>query len=264
MNPLQKFIVDERESKSHLLMTHVVYGYPSIEKSLEIMQLMLDQGVGLLEVQFPFSDPVADGPTITTACHHALEQKPDLTKCIGDITKLAKNNPASRVLLMSYLNPLWQLGFENLAEQLVDNISGIIIPDLPIDHASMLKPVQEKNVSPIWLITPDMTDQRIRLITEQASGMLYCVSRSGVTGQVDSEMTGVQQYLTRVRQFTHLPLGVGFGIDSVSDLQSLDGHADIAIIGSAFLNAFNEGGMKGLTRKLTELLGDSLKTNGSV
>lgn len=253
MNPLQKFIQDERETKSHLLMTHVVYGYPSIEKSLEIMQLMLDQGVELLEVQFPFSDPVADGPTITTACHHALEHKPDLTRCISDIAQLAENNPASRVLLMSYLNPLLQVGFENLAEQLAGNILGLIIPDLPIDHASMLKPIEEKNVSPIWLITPDMTDQRIRMITEQASGMLYCVSRSGVTGQTGSALSGMQQYLARVRKFTNLPLGVGFGINSADDLQSLEGHADIAIVGSAFLNAFNQHGLPGVTSKLTEL-----------
>jgi len=252
MNPLQQYIQDGRESKSHLLMTHVVYGYPTIEKSLDIMQLMLDKGVELLEVQFPFSDPVADGPTITTACHHALEQQPDLTACINDISQLARNNPASRVLLMSYLNPLLQVGFDNLAELLVENISGLIIPDLPIDHASMLKPVQEKNVSPIWLITPDMRDQRIRLITQQASGMLYCVSRSGVTGQTGSEMLGIQQYLARVRKFTTLPLGVGFGINTASDLQSLEGHADIAIVGSAFLNAFNQTGLPGVTSKLQE------------
>ena len=253
MNALQNYIENERETKSHLLMTHVVYGYPTVEESLEIMQLMLDKGVELLEVQFPFSDPVADGPTITTACHHALELKPELTQCIADISELAKHNPASRVLLMSYLNPLLQLGFDNLAEQLSDNIIGLIIPDLPIDHASMLKPLEDKGISPIWLITPDMSDQRIRLITEQATGMLYCVSRSGVTGQTGSAMSGMQEYLARIRQFTQLPLGVGFGINSSDDIQSLQGRADIAIVGSAFLNAFNQDGMTGVTSKLLEL-----------
>ena len=253
MSSLQQYIENEREAKSHLLMTHVVYGYPTIDKSLEIMQLMLDQGVELLEVQFPFSDPVADGPTITTACHYALQQEPELTQCIRAISELAQNNPASRVLLMSYLNPLLQLGFANLASQLAENIAGIIIPDLPIDHASMLKPIHSTDVSPIWLITPDMTDQRIRHITEQASGMLYCVSRSGVTGQTDSTMSGVQQYLARVRQFTTLPLGVGFGIDSSEDIQHLKGHADIAIAGSTFLNAFNRSGISGINSKLKAL-----------
>lgn len=255
MNPLQKFIQHERESKSHLLMTHVVYGYPSIDKSLELMQMMLDKGVELLEVQFPFSDPVADGPTITMACHHALAQQPELSQCINDISALADDNPASKILLMSYLNPLLQLGFDGLAERMSASLAGIIIPDLPIDHAEMLKPLLAKNISPVWLITPDMPDERIRKVTEQATGMLYCVSRSGVTGQMSSKMTGIQQHLARVRQFTNLPLGVGFGINNAEDVQSVKDHADIAIVGSAFLNAYNQSGRAGVVEKLNELIG---------
>ena len=129
MNDLQQFIQKTREHKSHLLMTHVVYGYPTIDKSLRLMQLMLDKGVELLEVQFPFSDPVADGPTITVACHHALAQRPELSQCIKDISALADHNPKSKVLLMSYLNPLLQIGFEPLAQQMSHALSGIIIPD---------------------------------------------------------------------------------------------------------------------------------------
>lgn len=254
MNALQKFIQDERESKSHLLMTHVVYGYPSIAKSLELMRLMLHNGVELLEVQFPFSDPVADGPTITIACHHALEQQPDLSQCIKDISDLADENLSSKVLLMSYLNPLLQIGFDELALQMSESLSGIIIPDLPIDHAAMLAPLLAKGVSPIWLITPDMPDARIRKVSEQATGMLYCVSRSGVTGQSDAKVEGIQDYLQRVRTFTRLPLGVGFGINTAADLQVVSDHADIAIIGSAFLNAFNERGEAGVAEKLAELL----------
>lgn len=255
MNRLEQFIVNERENKSHLTMTHVVYGYPTIEKSLEIMQLMLDEGVELLEVQFPFSDPVADGPTITTACHVALEQRPELPQCLKDITQLAIENPESRVLLMSYLNPLLQLGFDALAEQMNQHIVGLIIPDLPIDHASMIKPLLAKDIAPIWLITPDMSDERIQTVSQQATGMLYCVSRSGVTGQASAGMLGLKEHLARVRQFTSLPLGVGFGINSAADINVVKGHADIAIVGSAFLNAFNQEGMQGIQHKLKELMG---------
>ncbi len=253
MNNLQKFIIDERESKPHLMMTHVVYGYPTIEKSLEIMQLMLDEGVELLEVQFPFSDPVADGPTITTACHVALEQRPELTQCLKDISELAVQNANSRVLLMSYLNPLLQLGFDQLAEKMDPNLVGLIIPDLPIDHSSMVKPLLAKHIAPIWLITPDMPDERIRAVCDQATGMLYCVSRSGVTGQVSDGMMDLKDHLTKVRQFTNLPLGVGFGINTADDVAVVKGHADIAIVGSAFLNAYNQNGMDGISHKLKEL-----------
>ena len=253
MNSLQQFIQEERQSKPLILMTHVVYGYPSISESLEIMKVMLDGGVELLEVQFPFSDPVADGPVITTACHHALRHEPDLQQCILDIAALAEGYPNSRMLLMSYLNPLLQFGFEKLAIALKPTISGMIIPDLPIDHAVMLAPVKQQGIAPIWLTTPDMSQERIASVAEHGCGMLYCVSRSGVTGQSDSKIQGLSEYLKRVRRCTELPLGVGFGINSASDVAALKGHADIAIVGSAFLNAYNEAGLVGVTSKLVEL-----------
>jgi tryptophan synthase alpha chain len=258
MNKLTSFIQNQRQNKTLLLMTHVVYGYPTIAKSLEIMQLMLENGVEILEVQFPFSDPVADGPTITNACHHALEQHPKLTQCLEDIKQLARQYPQSRVLLMSYLNPLLQPGFTSLAQQMGDDISGIIIPDLPIDHHAMLNPLCENGISPIWLITPDMQEERIDRVTEQAQGMLYCVSRSGVTGQQstdskDSPLENIQRYLNKIRKLTALPLAVGFGINSAADISALKGHADVAIVGSALLNAFNKGGLEAVASKLHEL-----------
>lgn len=258
MNKLTSFIQKNRKIKPLLLMTHVVYGYPDIKKSLEIMQLMLNNGVEILEVQFPFSDPVADGPTITTACHKALQHNPTLTQCLKDIKQLAQQHPKSRILLMSYLNPLLQPGFKSLAEQMGDDIIGIIIPDLPIDHHKMLQPLIKRGISPVWLITPDMQEDRIRLITGQAQGMLYCVSRSGVTGQQEigeksTKTQHIQHYLKTVRQFTTLPLAVGFGINTHEDIDTLKEDADVAIVGSALLNAFNHGGLDAVANKLKEL-----------
>lgn len=258
MNMLTQFINDQRQHKPLLLMTHVVYGYPTIEKSLEIMQLMLDNGVEILEVQFPFSDPVADGPTITNACHHALEHKPKLDQCLQQIKTLAGNYPNSRVLLMSYLNPLLQTGFSSLAQQMGNDICGLIIPDLPIDHHDMLTPLTDHGIAPIWLITPDMSAARINTVTEIAQGMLYCVSRSGVTGsQAEGEKNSTRQslheHLSNVRHYTTLPLAVGFGINNSDDINALKGHADVAIVGSALLTAFNSEGLQGVTNKLKEL-----------
>lgn len=255
MNTLTQFINQQRQHKPLLLMTHVVYGYPTIEKSLEIMQLMLDNGVEILEVQFPFSDPVADGPTITNACHHALEHKPKLNLCLQQIKQLASSYPNSRVILMSYLNPLLQTGFNSLAQQMGNDIGGIIIPDLTIDHHEMLTPLTDNGISPIWLMTPDMSAARIHTVTEIAQGMLYCVSRAGVTGagEKDSKQQNLHNHLSNIRQHTTLPLAVGFGIKSNEDISALKGHADVAIAGSAFLTAFNDDGLQGVTRKLKEL-----------
>ncbi|WP_409526488.1 tryptophan synthase subunit alpha [Nitrincola sp. MINF-07-Sa-05] len=253
MNALTDYIRTQRKSSKKLLMTHVVFGYPSIEKSLEIMHLLLDGGVELLEVQFPFSDPVADGPLITSACHQALSQKPTLQNCIDELQTLSRQYPDSRILLMSYLNPLLQFGFERLAEQGNGIISGIIIPDLPVEHDSLLAPLADSSITPIWLLTPDTPDTRLDQVVRKADGMIYCVSRKGVTGQQSNGMSGLDGYLARVSAATDLPLGVGFGIQSADDIRSLPEVADIAIIGSGLLNAYNNGGLDKLRNLLTEL-----------
>ena len=110
-------------------------------------------------------------------------------------------------------------------------LPGIIIPDITIDHQTMLKPLEENSVSPVWLITPDMQAQRIKRITDVAQGMLYCVSRAGVTGQQGATQENMHHYLAKLRKYTELPLAVGFGITSAADIRVLTGHADVAIVG---------------------------------
>jgi len=257
MKQLTSYIQRKRESQPILLMTHVVYGYPTIPESLEIMEMLLKEGVELLEVQFPFSDPVADGPVITEACHVALEQKVTLNQCIEDISALANTYPESRVLLMSYLNPLIQIGFDHLAEKLSPSISGMIIPDLPIDHKALATPLTDKEIPIIWIVTPGMEPSRIQKITDQAAGMLYCVSRAGVTGQTNSPIDSLESYLNSIRALTPLPLAVGFGISTREDVAMLENKADVAIVGSALLRAFHAGGIKQVKRSLLELKGSN-------
>lgn len=260
MHPLTQYIRDKRKTQDILLMTHVVYGYPSIEDSLSIMRSLLNQGADILEVQFPFSDPVADGPTITTACHHALENKPRLEQLLADIEMLSKEFPKQHILLMSYLNPLLQFGLDNLANTMKNSgISSLIIPDILQDSYPLLAPLTEQNISPIWLVTPDMSDERIKQLKQRADGMLYCVSRKGVTGKqqpdsVDKSATiQIGNYLNRVKGLTELPLAMGFGIRTREDVKALIGHADVAIAGSVFLDAYNAGGIKAVGEQVTSL-----------
>ncbi|WP_458576252.1 tryptophan synthase subunit alpha [Aliamphritea spongicola] len=183
MSDLTQYIRQQRTDKQLLLMTHVIYGYPTIPDSLAMMRLLLENGVEILEVQFPFSDPVADGPAITHACHQALGEKPQLTQCIRDISLLASEFPQSRVLLMSYLNPVMQSGPSQLATLMEQSISGIIVPDIAIEKQQLIAPLTQTGIDPVWIITPDTQESRLQTICSQASGMLYCVSRAGVTGE---------------------------------------------------------------------------------
>jgi tryptophan synthase alpha chain len=257
MTALAQFIKQELTTKPILMMTHVIYGYPSIDESLQMMKTLLEKGVSILEVQFPFSDPVADGPVITNACHTALECKPELAQCLIDVGALAKQYPQSRVLLMSYLNPMVQYGFEKLAQDMAGNIAGIIIPDLPIDHHKMAQPLVAAGVDPIWLIIPGMAQSRIQLVAEHAQGLLYCVSRKGVTGQGDdskSAQDALRSYLGEIKAHTDVPLALGFGISSAQDVSDIIGIADVAVVGSALLRAFQTGGLQKFSAKADELL----------
>lgn len=254
MSPLQSFIEQQRQNKPILLMTHVIYGYPTVADSLQLMADILATGVEILEVQFPFSDPVADGPAITAACHTALEQKPELGQCLVDLAKLQTLYPDSRILLMSYLNPLVQYGFDRLIATSRGVLSGFIIPDLPIQMGrKFAADCAEAGMSMIWLTTPDIADERLQEVAQAGHGMLYCVSRRGVTGGHTTQDDGLASYLTRVRQQVSVPLGVGFGIQDAEDVAALNSLADIAILGSALLRAYNESGSRAVTELVRSL-----------
>jgi tryptophan synthase alpha chain len=262
MSRLQTFIEQQRKDKPILLMTHVVYGYPSIDESLALMRDLLSEGVELLEVQFPFTDPSADGPSILHACHQALQQRPTLARCLEDIAQLAEDFPTSRILLMSYLNPLYRYGLERLPRDAVNaGIAGFIIPDLPLELAADFRhSCVEARIDPIWMLTPETPPARMQQICAAASGMLYCVSRRGVTGadsrnSDNSQQVSLEDYLAAIRATTPLPLGVGFGIRTGAQVKALHGLADIAVVGSGLLDAFNRGGRTAALEQVRSLRG---------
>jgi tryptophan synthase alpha chain len=250
MSQLQTFIDTRHQQLASqyghnvpLAMTHVIYGYPTLDASLEWMRALLSLGVDILEVQFPFSDPVADGPTIVEACHVALSAPLQLLSCLQALGTLQQEFPQSKIVLISYLNPIYRCGFETfVAAAAAARLAGIVIPDLPIEQAKTYQAACQRHaVDPIWLITPNTPAHRQQQIAEQASGMLYCVSRAGVTGQ-KAESAPLADYLQHIRRHTNVPLAVGFGIHSAAQVEALRDIAQVAVIGSALLEAFQREG----------------------
>ncbi|MGO2356652.1 MAG: tryptophan synthase subunit alpha [Marinomonas foliarum] len=255
MSQLATFIAEKRQQKPILSMTHVVYGYPSVEESLSWMERLMQEGVDFIEVQFPFSDPVADGPSIVAACHKALEQDLNVETCLSQLGKLAKNFPDSRIVLMSYLNPMYRFGLDKLAKRAAEeNILGLILPDLPIEQSATYQAAcKANNIDPVWLVTPVTPPDRLAMLANQASGFLYCVARSGVTGHSVHEtksnagkakQNSLDEYLAQIKQHANAPMGVGFGLRERAQIEQLIGKADIAILGSALLDAYNKGGQE--------------------
>jgi len=250
MSKLEQFILKQKETSltepnKTLAMTHVVYGYPSVQESIMWMEDLLTIGVELLEVQFPFSDPVADGETIVNACHSALINDFTMQNCLAHLATLSHKFPNSKILLMSYLNPIFKIGIDNFVEQAAQsNVSGIIIPDLSVENASEYQHACLANeIEPIWLVTPNTPSDRLKMIAQKATGLLYCVSRSGVTGGgPQNPDRNLNDYLSEIKRYTDTPLAIGFGIRDKAQIDAVSKYADVAIIGSALLEKYDDSG----------------------
>lgn len=236
-----------RKRKAHkdiLLMTHIVLGYPSFDASRRIVEQMVEAGVDLMELQIPFSEPIADGPVILHANQRALQAGASVERCFELATKLAHEFPIP-FLFMSYYNIALQHGIERFARDTrAAGLQGAIIPDLPFEEGEELfSAFNVAQLSPVFIFSPNTTSERMRAIARRARGFVYCVARKGVTGSA-TEFSALGDYLARCRQATSLPLALGFGVRSREDIAALTGHVDIAVVGSETVRVVDHDGVE--------------------
>ncbi len=240
---LEATIRNARARKDILLMTHIVVGYPSLSASLEIVQAMVEAGVDLMELQLPFSEPMADGPVILAANQKALAQGITVDQCFAFATTVTRQHSIPFVA-MSYYNLLFRAGLPRFAERMqAAGLAGAIVPDLPPEEADdYLAAMSTAGRDPIFIYSPTTSDERMRTIARVGRGFIYCVARKGVTGRHTSFTGELASYLTRCRAATQLPLAVGFGVQDAADVSFLRGKADIAVVGSATLRLVDAQG----------------------
>jgi tryptophan synthase alpha chain len=241
---LESYIRKRLEKKDILLMTHTVLGYPSIKDSFRIIESMVEAGVDLMELQIPFSEPMADGPVIVRANQEALKQGVSVEDCL-DIAEQAARSFDIPFLFMTYYNIPFCYGVEKFVASMARRgLYGAIIPDLPVEEGDdYLKAMQMNDLSPILIFSPTTSDERMRQINASARGFIYCVARKGVTGANTAFSDDLALYLNRCRNASGLPLAVGFGIRNRRDVDFLRGKADIAVIGSQILRMVEEKGI---------------------
>ena len=251
---LEPYIRRELENKDLLVMTHVICGYPSFEANMKELEIMDEAGVDLVELQFPFSEPSADGPLFVKANQASLENGTSVDQCF-EFMKTVSEKFSFKVLMMGYYNTAYKMGSEKFVQRLKDaGAVGYILPDLPIEEAAELHSLAASNMlSPILLMTPTNTDERLSQLGLHASGFVYAVARKGVTGQKTVMDDSVGTFVERCRKATDKPIGVGFGISAKEDLDYLKGKSEIAIIGTAALKAWNNGQEAGLREFFTDL-----------
>ena len=252
---LEQYIRDKRKEKDLLLMTHIVLGYPSYDDSMRLVETMVESGVDLMELQIPFSEPMADGPVILRANAEALKSGATVEKSLEMAEKITAAFDIP-FLFMTYYNILYR----NNVTEFVDNmkrigITGAIIPDLPPEEADEYLAAMAKNeLSPIHIFTPNSKEERLRFLGEKSRGFIYTVARKGVTGKdtaFGDELTG---YLDTCRKATDLPLALGFGVKSREDMEFIKGKADIAVVGSESIRVMEEQGVEAVGKFIKGLV----------
>jgi tryptophan synthase alpha chain len=226
-----------------LLMTHIVLGYPSFEDSLALVESMVDAGVDLMELQIPFSEPIADGPVILHANQRSLQAGARVERCLRFAEEVTQRFDIP-FLVMSYYNILFKFGVGAFAKRLSSaGLRGAIVPDLPPEEAGeYLEAMADAGLAPIFIYSPNTTDARMAAIAEQARGFVYCVARKGVTG-AETDFAALDAYLARCRAATALPIALGFGVKERSDVDALCGKADIAVIGTETIRVMQDRGV---------------------
>jgi tryptophan synthase alpha chain len=243
MTTLENTLHEALTKKKILLMTHLVLGYPSFEVNRKVIRQMVENGVDLIEMQIPFTEPMADGPMILKANQESIARGAKVEECL-EFAKEVTAEFQIPFLFMTYYNILFKYGVDEFINRANDiNIQGFIIPDLPPEEGEeYLDLIRSHNMAPIQIFAPTSTEERMKLLADKGAGFIYCVARRGVTGQKTDFDQDFSEYIARCRSATNLPLAVGFGIRSKEDVDYLTGKADIAVIGTETIRLVDEKG----------------------
>ena len=242
MNRINNLFATKSEN---ILSIYFCAGHPTLEGTADTIRTLEQKGVDMIEVGIPFSDPMADGPVIQDAATKALRNGMSLKTLFAQLEGI-RNNVHIPLILMGYLNPIMQFGFEQFCQRCVEvGIDGVIIPDLPFkDYLEDYKPIADKyDIRIIMLITPETSDERIRFIDDNTDGFIYMVSSAAITGAQKEFNDAKQAYFSRINSMNlKHPRMIGFGISNKQTLEAAQKNAAGAIIGSKFVNLYEETG----------------------
>lgn len=219
------------------LVPFVTAGDPVPNFTVGLMHEMVAAGANIIELGVPFSDPMADGPVIQAADERALKHHVSLTDVLSMVTEFRSQDRSTPIVLMGYLNPVEILGYQKFSElAAAAGVDGVLIIDMPPEEAGEFAPLmQDKQIDLIYLVSPTTDAERIKLISDQASGYLYYVSLKGVTGASTLDVSAVADKIAEIKMITDLPIGVGFGIKDGKTAQAIAKIADAVVVGTALV-----------------------------
>jgi len=214
----------------------ITAGDPDLATTEQILIELAAAGATVIELGVPFSDPMADGPVIQRASERALRNSFGLDDLLAMVAR-ARKRIETPIILFSYFNPLLQFGVKGLAKRAKDcGLDGVLVTDMtPEESGEFEAELRANDLDMIFLVAPTSTDERLRLVAAHASGFVYAVSRAGVTGTNETVSAEAKKLVTRMREFTTLPIAVGFGISTGAQVREVQEYADAVVVGSAIV-----------------------------
>ena len=240
------------------LIPFITAGDPDLASTAEILVELSRAGASLIELGVPFSDPMADGPVIQRASERALKHGIGITDFLGLVKDFRKTSQTP-LILFSYFNPLLQFGLKRLAQEAkAAGVDGVLVTDLSPEEAGEFESeLRANDLDMIFLIAPTSTDERLKLVAQHARGFIYAVSRAGVTGVRTNVSAEAEKLVNRMRQFSSLPIAVGFGISTADQVKDVQRYADAVVIGSAIVSEIER--LEGATPDLPKRIGEFVK-----
>ena len=253
----QTFDALRREGRPGLIV-FLTAGFPDKSATLELVPALVAAGADLVELGIPFSDPLAEGPTIQESSYRALQEQITLKDCFDMVEKLRGQVPDAPLLLMGYYNPIYQYGLERFAQDADSKgVDGIIAVDLPqFEVGPLAACCAPRGIPIIPLLAPTSTEESIKAACAHADGFVYCISVTGVTGARDRVSDRGFQLVTRVRAHTSLPVAVGFGISRREHVEEVSHHAEAAVVGSALVRVMLESPRDQLVQRASQFVGE--------
>lgn len=264
MSRIEKKFEELKKKKGKALITYIMAGDPSLQETERLILELEKAGADLIELGIPFSDPLADGPTIQKAAGRALQNGISLSDVI-DLVKRVRKTSRIPLIFMSYYNPIFKYGEERFVKDAVKaGVDGIIVPDLPPEEAGeLIGCSREYGLDTVFLLAPTSGDDRIRKVCKESTGFIYYVSLTGVTGAREGVAKDIKSRLKKIKAFTELPVAVGFGVSKPEQAKEISSWADGIIVGSAVVKVIEENiGKKTMTKRLHDFV-KSLKSSMS-
>ena len=219
------------------IVAYLTAGDPDLATTRAIALAAIDNGADVIELGVPFSDPLADGPVIQRASERAVARGTRLADVLGLASELRKARPAAGLVLFSYLNPVVRMGMKTFCTRAAEaGADGVLLTDMIVEEAGeYLEAMRENKLAPVFLAAPTSPDARLKAIAGVSQGFVYAISRVGITGTQQQVAGDASELVARLRQFTTLPVAVGFGISNPEHVKAVGEFADAAVIGSALV-----------------------------